>query len=146
MLVVGGGGALIPDAPMSIWRPYVQMIMTTHPFFVYCTLLLQIMHVLRKLSETIKQHSPHGLINYIDIKAKYRHLKKLTWKGTSQQVFIRVIDWWYSQSCWCWYFRPALWTVASLTFSLHHCVNTVSVQHSTVYMHTVCKGEGGMGS
>jgi hypothetical protein len=34
----------------------------------------------------------HGLINYKDIKAKCRHLKKLTCKGTSRQIFIRVIE------------------------------------------------------
>ncbi len=32
----------------------------------------------------------HGLINYIDTKAKCRHLKQLTCKGTLRQVFIRV--------------------------------------------------------
>jgi hypothetical protein len=32
----------------------------------------------------------HGLINYIVTKAKCRHLKKLTYKGTLQQVFIEV--------------------------------------------------------
>ncbi len=32
----------------------------------------------------------HGLINYIDTKAKCRHRKKLTCKGTLRQVFIRV--------------------------------------------------------
>jgi hypothetical protein len=30
----------------------------------------------------------HGLINYIDTKAKCRHLKILTCKGTFRQVFI----------------------------------------------------------
>jgi hypothetical protein len=30
----------------------------------------------------------HGLINYIDTKAKCSHLKKLTCKGTLRQVFI----------------------------------------------------------
>jgi hypothetical protein len=34
--------------------------------------------------------SSHGLINYIDTKAKCHHLKKLTCKGTLRQVFIRV--------------------------------------------------------
>ncbi len=29
----------------------------------------------------------HGLINYIDIKAKCRHLKKLTWERTLREVF-----------------------------------------------------------
>ncbi len=32
----------------------------------------------------------HGLINNIDFKAKCRHLKKLTSKGTLRQVFIKV--------------------------------------------------------
>ncbi len=32
----------------------------------------------------------HGLINFIDTKAKCRHLKKFTCKGTLRQVFIRV--------------------------------------------------------
>ncbi len=32
----------------------------------------------------------HGLVNYIDTKAKCRHLKKLTCKETLWQVFIRV--------------------------------------------------------
>ncbi len=33
---------------------------------------------------------PQELINYIDIKAKCRHLKNLTCKGTFRQVFIRL--------------------------------------------------------
>jgi hypothetical protein len=33
---------------------------------------------------------PHDLINFIDIKAKCRHLKNLTYKGTFRQVFIRL--------------------------------------------------------
>jgi hypothetical protein len=32
----------------------------------------------------------HGLLNYIDTKAKCRYLKKLTCKETLRQVFIRV--------------------------------------------------------
>ncbi len=32
----------------------------------------------------------HGQIKYIETKAKCRHLKKLTCKGTLRQVFIRV--------------------------------------------------------
>ncbi len=32
----------------------------------------------------------HGLINYIETKAKGCHLKKITCKGTLRQVFIRV--------------------------------------------------------
>jgi hypothetical protein len=32
----------------------------------------------------------HGILNYIETKAKCRHLKKLTCKGILRQVFIRV--------------------------------------------------------
>ncbi len=32
--------------------------------------------------------SIHGLINYTDTKAKCRHLKKVTCKGTLRQVFV----------------------------------------------------------
>jgi hypothetical protein len=32
----------------------------------------------------------HGLITYLDTKAKCRHIKKLTCKGTLPQVFIKV--------------------------------------------------------
>jgi hypothetical protein len=34
--------------------------------------------------------APQGLINYIDTKAKWCHLKKITCKGTKLQVFITV--------------------------------------------------------
>jgi hypothetical protein len=36
------------------------------------------------------KHPWHKLINYIDNKAKRRHLKTLTSKGTLRQVFTRV--------------------------------------------------------
>jgi hypothetical protein len=81
----------------------------------------------------------HGLINYIDTKAKCRH-QKMTYKGTCGMCLPKFIDWRYSQSCW--YFYPALWTVAPPTFSLVQlppppfplsCVK-VHVQHiQTVY-------------
>ncbi len=49
----------------------------------------------------------HGLINYIDIKAKCRHLKK-SWpvKGLCGSCLSKFIDWRFSQSCW--YFRLSL--------------------------------------
>jgi hypothetical protein len=34
----------------------------------------------------------HGLVNYIDIKAKRRHLKELTCKGTSSRCLSVFID------------------------------------------------------
>jgi hypothetical protein len=40
--------------------------------------------------ENFENHQRHGLIKYIDTKAKCRHLKQLTCKGTLRQVFIRV--------------------------------------------------------
>ncbi len=54
----------------------------------------------------------HAFLYPMDYKL-YRHqskmssYKKLTFKGTLRQVFIRVytVDWRYSQSCW--YFRPS---------------------------------------
>jgi hypothetical protein len=48
----------------------------------------------------------HGLNNYKTPNPKCR----LYW------CLIEFIDWRYSQ--WGWYFRPALWTIAPLTFSL----------------------------
>jgi hypothetical protein len=45
----------------------------------------------------------HGLINYIDTKAKCRHLKIL--KGFCCRCLSEFIDWRYRQSCW--YFRPS---------------------------------------
>jgi hypothetical protein len=39
---------------------------------------LQISHAWAPL----RKHEDHGLINYIDTKAKCRHQNKLTWKGT----------------------------------------------------------------
>jgi hypothetical protein len=45
----------------------------------------------------------HGLINYMDNKAKCYRLKKITWKGTSWQVFIRAYR---LEIQSYWYFRP----------------------------------------
>ncbi len=42
----------------------------------------------------------HGLINYIDTKAKCRHRKKLTCKATLRQVLSEFIGRSYSQLCW----------------------------------------------
>ncbi len=48
-----------------------------------------------------------GLINFI---------KTPNPRCRLHRCLIEFIDWRYSQSCW--YFRPALWTIAPLTFSL----------------------------
>ncbi len=67
-----------------------------------------------------------GLINYIDNKAKCRHLKKLTCKGTLRQVFFRV----YRLEIHVGINNPALWTIAPLTFSL---VQLSPLPHFHVY-------------
>ncbi len=46
-----------------------------------------------------------GLINYIDSKAKCRHLKNWPVKGLCGRCWSEFIDWRYSPSCW--YFRPS---------------------------------------
>ncbi len=42
----------------------------------------------KRESNRLEEHKDHGPINYIDTKAKCRHIKKLTCKGTLRQVFI----------------------------------------------------------
>ncbi len=59
----------------------------------------------------------HLLINYKDTKTKC-HLKNWPVKGLCGRCLLEFRDWRYSQSCW--YFVPALWTIAPLTFSLFH--------------------------
>ncbi len=77
---------------------------STKLFFFQCThsceWLLLCWRSLRKGFFVIKMLLPrappppvwlsHGLNNYTVTEAKFRHLKKLTCKGTSRQVFIRV--------------------------------------------------------
>ncbi len=94
----------------------------------------------------VNMYLMHGLINYIDSKAKCFHLKKLTCVGTLRHVCI--VDWRFSQ--YYWYFRPGLWTVAPLTFSLVQlsppfpCVNKYTCIH-VHYTRTYClKGGGGV--
>ncbi len=83
-------------------------------------------------------------INFIDTKAKYRHLKNWSVKGLCGRCLSKFIDWRYSQSCW--YFRPSLWTVAPLTFSLVQLspplLPLLCVNKYTVCTYTVCKGGG----
>jgi hypothetical protein len=42
------------------------------------------------IDQYISKFFIYGLIKYRDTKTKFRHLKKLTCKGTLRQVFIRV--------------------------------------------------------
>jgi hypothetical protein len=39
---------------------------------------------------SLQEKHRHGLINYVDTRAKFLHIKNLTCKGTLRQVFIRV--------------------------------------------------------
>jgi hypothetical protein len=73
----------------------------------------------------------HWLIDFIETKAKCRHLKKLTSKGTLRQVFIRV----YRLEIHVGIHNPALWTIAPLTFSL---VQLSPLPHFHV-LYTGCK-------
>jgi hypothetical protein len=83
------------------------------------------------------------LINYIETKAKCRHLKKLTCTKTLRQVFIRVYRMEIQSVV---YFRPRfvncrpsnLISGSTLPHPPLPCVNKY-----TVYTYTVCKGGGG---
>jgi hypothetical protein len=87
--------------------PIVQSSSHYTPFVIYKLRKVLLRHIL--ISSKSQRHSytitvlhkmdtcfksqytvDHGLINYIDIKAKCRHLKILTCKKTLRQVFIRV--------------------------------------------------------
>ncbi len=85
----------------------------------------------------------HGLINYIDTRAKCRHLKKLTCKGTLRQGFIRVYR--LGIQSVLLVFRPSfvncctsnLLSGSTLPPSLH------TVKVSTVYLFKQGRGGGG---
>jgi hypothetical protein len=90
-----------------------------------------------------KRMLEHGLITYINIKEKCRHLKKLTCKGTLRQVFIRI----YTGDTvgHVGIIDPALWIVALLTISLvQHLPPLPCVKCLLYYTYTACKrgGEG----
>jgi hypothetical protein len=57
----------------------------------------------------------HGLINYLEIKAKYRHLRKLTCNRTLRQVFISL-----RPSPLLWPLTPPLHTVYLDTVTYSH--------------------------
>ncbi len=56
---------------------------------------------------------------------------------------IEFIDWRYSQSCW--YFRPLLWNIAPLTFSLVHLLPFPVWICTGLCIYTVCNRGGGEG-
>ncbi len=76
--------------PLSLYMRSTNLYGFTIIFGLHCTLQVA--------------NTDTGLINYIDTKAKCRHLKKLTCKGTLRQGLSEFINWRYSQSCW--YFWP----------------------------------------
>ncbi len=75
---------------------------------------------------------------------KLRHLKKLTCKETLRQMFVRVIDWSYSQSCWI--FRPSFVNCCpSNLFSGSTSPLPPFLCQSTVYTDSVWLGGGAWG-
>ncbi len=94
------------------------------------------------LLNPLKYQQMHGLINYLDTKAKCRHLKKSTCKGTLRKMFIKVHG-----LIRCWYFRPSFVNCCpSNLLSGSTVPPPLSCMNKyTVYTYTVCKG-GGRGS
>jgi hypothetical protein len=84
-----------------------------------------------------------GLISYIDIKAKCRHLKKFTCKGTLRQVFIRVYRL-EIQSVMLVFFRPSFVNCCSSNLLSGSTMPLPCVNKYTVYTYTVCKGGCGV--
>ncbi len=90
----------------------------------------------------------HGLINYVDTKAKCRHLKIFTRKGTLWQVFIKSLQTGDIVSHVGIVFSTQLCELLPLSSSLWFnsppsplpCVNKYTV---TVYTYKVCNGGGG---
>jgi hypothetical protein len=74
-------------------------------FWNVCYVLFSISHNICGELTTKFLGGHHGLINYIDTKAKCRYLKKWSVKGLCGRCLSEFIDWRYSQSCW--YFRPS---------------------------------------
>ncbi len=62
---------------------FIILLFSVDPFEIYDNRPL-------KYGGKQKRNPVHGLINYIDTKAKCRHLKILTCKRTLRQVLIRV--------------------------------------------------------
>jgi hypothetical protein len=83
------------------------------------------------------QRPHHGLINYINTKAKCRHLTKLTCKGTLRQEFIRVYKFSHVGI-----FNPALETVALLAFSLIQLSPFSLCKSTVIIIQTVCGSKG----
>ncbi len=88
----------------------------------------------------------HGLIKYVDTKAKGRHKKNDLYRDFAAGVYLsEFIDCRYSQSCW--YFRPSFVNccpsnLLSVSISPHPpfpCENKY-----TVYTYTVCGGGYGV--
>ncbi len=80
-------------------------------------------------------YSFHGLITYKDTKLLM----------SSLLVFNRVYILGDTVKS-CWYFRPALWTIAPLTFSVVSSLSSLPcVNKYNVYTYTVCVGGGVIG-
>ncbi len=64
-----------------------------YQLFLNLPMVLKTTAGLKRASKRIQQSvgSEHELINYKDTKTKFRHLKKITCKGTLRQVFIKSL-------------------------------------------------------
>ncbi len=94
----------------------------------------------QKMSKPLHS-SDHGIINYIDTKAKYRQQKNLLVKGLCGRCLQSL--WRYSQSCW--YFRPSFVNCCPSNLLCGSSLSPSSLCQSTVYIQTVC-GWKGVGS
>ncbi len=89
-----------------------------------------------------KNRDTHGLINFVDPKAKCRHLKKFTCKATLRQVFIRVYRLEIQSSMLV--FGPALVTVAPILYSppLENTSRSMDASFLTNFQPTTIDGKG----
>jgi hypothetical protein len=131
----GGRWSFMTLQPLPSEFPYIWV--KFYFLFYQCTCITH-----KYLSPVHGWH--HGLINYIDTKAKCSLLKNLPVKGLCGRCLSEFIDWRYSQSCWYNIYDPALWTIAPLTLSLVQSPPLPCVNKCTEYTYTVCWGGGGI--
>ncbi len=82
-------------SPSPPFYPFLLPISLPLFFYLFNYFFVHSLHFLfgvchHDLLLTLAFSEAHGLINYIDNKAKCRYLKTLTCKGTLRQVFIRI--------------------------------------------------------
>jgi hypothetical protein len=76
----------------NTFMPNVKILIKTEPKGYLLRLVHNLFNPVILLHSPFRRkwvHLPHGLINYIDTKAKCRHQNILTWKWTLRKAFIR---------------------------------------------------------